>query len=124
MTATSEQPGALTADTIALATAQQQLRQEQETFEQRKKHDARWFVVRCAIGWVAVVTLPVILIAASLIVWHHSSFDVKTVNIATTALVVDALATAGSLYKLVLGDQGKQALTPVTRSTQSSRKKP
>ena len=33
------------------AAAEEQLRQERETFDQRKKQDARWFVLRQTMGW-------------------------------------------------------------------------
>jgi hypothetical protein len=101
-------------DAIALAQAQQRLQQERETFEQRKQQDASWFKVRRAIGWVAVITLPAILVVAGLIIRFHGSFSDSTVAIATSALLVDALATAGSLYKMVIGTQGNNPLEPVT----------
>jgi hypothetical protein len=105
-----------TAAEVTLAQAAERLRQERETFDQAKNHDARWFKVRLAIGWVAVVTLPAILIVAASIIWMHEQFDAATVRIATGALLVDALGTAASLYKLVLGDQPKRALSPVTNA--------
>jgi hypothetical protein len=45
-------------DTIALANEQEKLRQVSETFDQRKTQDARWFILRLAMGWIAVVFLP------------------------------------------------------------------
>lgn len=107
-------------DVIALAQAQQRLQQEKETFEQRKTQDASWFRVRCAIGWVAVFTLPAILVIAGLIVGFHSFFDPATVSVATGALLVDGAATAFSLYKIVLGDQGSKPLEPVTSDASPS----
>ncbi|TFI43572.1 hypothetical protein E4P29_11245 [Rhodococcus sp. 1R11] len=101
-------------DALALAQGQQRLQQERETFDQRKRQDASWFKVRCAIGWVAAVTLPSIMVVACLIIGFHDSFGPTTVSIATGALLVDALATATSLYKIVIGTQGSQPLEPVT----------
>ncbi len=103
-------------DEVILAQTAERLRQERETFDQAKDHDTRWFRVRLAMGWAAALTLPAIFLVATAIIWNHSEFDERTVQLATTALLVDALGTVASLYKLVLGDQPKRALAPLTEA--------
>lgn len=105
-----------TAAEVELATAQERLRQERETFDQAKKHDARWFQVRLAMGWAAALALPVILGIAAYIIFRHDEFSETTVAMAATALLVDALGTLFSLYKLVLGELPKRELAPVTQT--------
>jgi hypothetical protein len=56
-----------------------------------------------------------ILVVAAVILWYHSEFSDATVSLAASALLVDALGIAGSVYKLTLSNQPKKALAPVTQ---------
>jgi hypothetical protein len=103
-----------TPNELTIAQLAERLSQERQTFEQRKDQDARSFRLRLAFGWVAVFILPTILITAILILTFHRDFSNYVVGTAASALLVDGLATAGSLYHLMLGGISKRELTPVT----------
>jgi hypothetical protein len=100
-------------DTIAIATAEERLRQERETFNQRKDQDARWFVIRLVMAWTAVVLLPAIGITCGWIIFKSHEFTSATVAVATSALLADTLGIVVSIWKVVMGS-GPQALEPVT----------
>jgi hypothetical protein len=44
------------------------------------------------LGWVAVFSLPAILVIAALILFFHEQFAISTVSIATATLLVDFVA--------------------------------
>jgi hypothetical protein len=100
-------------ETIAIANAQERLRQERETFDQRKTQSARWFIIQQVMAWIAVVFLPGIALPCGWIIFHHSEFASATVTVATSALLVDTLGFIFSIWKIVLGS-GPKALEPVT----------
>lgn len=50
---------------IDIAFAHERLRQRQETFNQIKAQDARWFVMRLTMGWVSVAVIVFITIVCS-----------------------------------------------------------
>jgi len=101
------------ADTIALAAQQEALRQQRETFDQRKTQDHRWFILRFVMGWIAVALLPGIGFTSGWIIFHSRDFTTATITAATTALLVDTIGLVISVWKIVLGP-GQQALGPVT----------
>lgn len=115
-------------DTIAIANAEERLRQERETFDQRKQQDARWFVIRQVMSWVAVVLVPAIAVTCGWIIFNYHDFTPATVTVATSALLVDTLGLFASIWKIVLGS-GPKALEPITqqatrRSLPTTRKQP
>ncbi len=99
---------------ILLAQATEALRQEGLAFDERLRQEAKWAPIRFAIGWCAVAVFPSILVVAAFIVFRHSEFDDTTVSLAAGALLVDALATGASFYRIVLGSQPRTGLVPVT----------
>ncbi len=100
-------------ETIAIASAEERLRQERETFDQRKKQDARWFAVRLAMGIAAIIIVLAVAGICGWIVVEHDKFTTAEVTIATSALFADILGLMISVWKIVLGP-GPQALGPVT----------
>lgn len=114
-----------TVDTIAFAQAQERLRQESATFDQRVLQDAHWFRLRLAMGWVAVVLLPTIMVISATVLMSYEKFTPGTVTAATGTLFVDAAGLIFLVWKIVLGTRGPDALKPVTNSSKVSRgKKP
>jgi hypothetical protein len=101
------------AEAIAIANAEEKLRQERETFDQRKEQDARYFKLRMTMGWIAVVLLPAIGITCGWIIFHPHDFTPGTVTVAITALLVDTLGLVISIFKIVMGS-GPRTLEPVT----------
>jgi hypothetical protein len=104
---------AATEDPLLVARDTELLRQMQETFDQRKSQDRRWFNLRYAMGWVAVGLLPLICVISAYIIFNHSGFDSTTVALASGALLVDSLALVAAVWRLVLG-KGPENLGPVT----------
>lgn len=107
-------------DTIAIASAEERLRQERETFDQIKQQDARSFVIRQAMSWIAVFLLPVFAVTCGWIIFNYKNFTTAEVTTATSALLCDTLGLILSIWKIVLGS-GPRPLGPVTE--QSTRKR-
>jgi ABC-type uncharacterized transport system permease subunit len=105
-----------TYDTIALEQAHEQLRQERETFDQKKSQDGQWFRLRLAMGWTAVVLLPAIMAISTWILLHPGSFSREVVTLAASAMLVDALGLVLSVWRLVVGVRGPSVLVPVTKA--------
>jgi hypothetical protein len=111
----------LTRDTIALESAMERLRQETETFEQRRAQDQRWFVLRLAMGYIAVVLLPAIAGVCAFIIFNAEQFAITTVTVATTALLVDVLGLIMAVWKIVLAPAASvTVLAPVTQTPEIS----
>ena len=106
---------AVTVDaTIAIARAQEQLRQERETFDQKKRQDARWFVLRLVTGWIAVALLPALGGVSAWVIANNVDFSTGTVTLAAAALFVDSLGLVLSVWRIVLGT-GPERLGSVTQ---------
>jgi hypothetical protein len=99
--------------TIGIARSQERLRQERETFDQKKRQDSRWFLLRLAMGWSAVVLLPAIGGISGWVIASHSHFSAGTVTLASSALFVDSLGLILAVWRIVLG-VGPEDLVPVT----------
>lgn len=102
--------------TIVIARAQEQLRQERETFDQKKGQDGLWFALRLAMGWSAVVLLPMIGGVSGWVIAHHTAFAGSTVTLAASSLFVDSIGLVLAVWRIVLG-AGPEGLVPVTRQT-------
>lgn len=103
------------ADTIALERAQEELRQERETFDQRKEQDARWFSLRLAMGITAVLLIPTFMGICTWVIVNHTAFDGAVVTAAAAGLFADVLGMILSVWRIVLG-QAPDALAPVTHA--------
>jgi hypothetical protein len=103
-------------DAAELARATEQLRQESETFAQRKWQDRWWFLLRLSMGAMAVVLLPSIAGAALIILYQHSSFPASVVVTASSTLFVDVVGIILAIWKLVIGAGSVTQLAPVTGS--------
>lgn len=97
--------------------ADEQLRQERIAFDQRKRQDDRWFLLRLAMGWSAVLLLPAIGGLSGWIVTMHSEFPAETVALASSALFVDSIGLMLAVWRIVLGG-GPGELAPLTRQTE------
>jgi hypothetical protein len=114
-------------ETIALAAEQECLRQVRETFDQRKKQDRRWNILRLAMGWIAVALLPGVAMTSGWIIFNHRDFTTGSVATATGALLVDTVGLIISVWRIVLGT-GPVMLQPVAtmpgRDNDSAEPKP
>jgi hypothetical protein len=96
------------------ARARERLRQERETFNQAKAHDARWFRLRLAMGYAGIGLLLAIAVVSGCILLHPASFATATIAIAATTLLVDMLGLVVSIVKLVLQQGSAVPLKPIT----------
>lgn len=99
---------------IKQAESVEHLRQQAETFDQRKNHDKMWFYLRLTFGYSSVVLLTAILIVASVIIFNYKNFPDHVVLSASTALFVDAMGLAVLIWKGVI--RNDTPLAPVTDS--------
>ncbi|GGO63136.1 hypothetical protein [Nonomuraea cavernae] len=109
---TPESSGGVVGEEIELLRAQEQLRQMQETFDQRKRQDGRWFLLKLVMGWTSVVLLPGIAFTSGWVIFNHQNFSSTTVAAVTAALLVDTLGLVLSVWRLVLG-KGPDPLQPI-----------
>lgn len=104
----------VTANTIAYETAIESLRQQRETFEQRREQENKWFSLRLRMGYAAVVLLPAVAIVSGYVILNPGSYSTATVTAATGALFVDVLGLMGAIWKVVLNPDTVTKLDPVT----------
>jgi hypothetical protein len=101
---------------IDIERATEQLRQERETFDQQKKHDNRWFILRLVMGYSTVVMQGAILVISSWIIFHASAFSPVVAKFAAGALFVDAVGLVASVWRGVLKPNAEKRLGPVTKA--------
>lgn len=96
------------------ARTREQLRQERETFDQAKAHDACWFTLRLAMGYAGIGLLLAIALVSGYILLHPASYARATIAIASMTLLVDMLGLVVSIFKLVLQQSSSVPRKPVT----------
>jgi hypothetical protein len=101
-------------DPSELLETEERLRQERETFNQRKSHEERWFLLRLRMGYAAVVMLPSIAIFCGSVVWSPSAYSAGIVTAAATTLFVDLVGFLIAVWKVVLNPTAVTRLEPVT----------
>jgi hypothetical protein len=104
---------------LAQRKAMQRLEQEQATFEQKKLQDARWFVLRMAMGILAMLVIPAT-IAVCLIIISSPHQDATVKQLAAGALLVDILGLMGSVWRVILNPASVSQLAPVTMADEAS----
>lgn len=100
---------------IDIERAAERIRQEKETFDQRKRQDSQWFILKLVMGFFAVVLLAAVLIISTYILINNKSFPASVVTAAGAALFVDILGLIISVWKIVLNPNSITKLDPVTR---------
>jgi hypothetical protein len=100
---------------IKIERAMEQLRQEREVFDQRKKQAGRWFILRLSMGYASIVLLFVVIFICSLVLFSGSKFPDFTVKAAGAALFADVLGLLISVWKVVLKPDSVSKLTPETQ---------
>ena len=96
--------------------ADEQLRQERETFELHKSHVARWFTLRLCMGYAALVILVVLAAFCGFIILNYQVYTAVSVTFATIFLGVDLVGLLTAMWRLVLSPTSALALEPVTRA--------
>jgi len=95
--------------------ANERLRQERETFEQRKRHDHRWSILRLVMGYSSILLLGAIMYVSTYILFLYEQFPTEVVLAASVALFTDLLGLFISVYKIVLNPASGTKLEPVTK---------
>jgi hypothetical protein len=101
-------------DAFVLARAEEQLRQERETFDQQRRQDHLWFTLRLAVGYSSILLLGAIVSACILIIAHEPMFPPAVVMSATGVLFSDVLGLLVTVWKVVLNPGRLTRLGPVT----------
>lgn len=100
---------------IEIERAAERVRQEKETFDQRKQQDNLWFILKLIMGFFAIILLAGIAIVATYILLNNKDFSASVVNSAGVALFVDILGLIISVWKIVLNPNSVTKLEPVTK---------
>ena len=87
---------------IVIARAMERLRQEQEIFDQLKRHTERWFLLQLVMGYSSVILLTAALIISSMILFNNQSFPTFVTIAAGGALFTDVLGLVIMVWKVVL----------------------
>lgn len=90
------------------------LRQEAETFNQRKNHGERWFTLRERIGNAAIIFLSVIAIFCMGIILAWQFFPTAVVTGAASVLFADVVGMVVGVWKTVINPSSITQLEPVT----------
>jgi hypothetical protein len=106
---------------IDFARAEEQLKQERETFQLYKAQSARWFLLRLSVGYTSVLALVVILGVCTYILMNATIFPVSVTTAAGAALFGDVVGVVATIWKVVLSPGTVASLTPVTRAPPRSR---
>jgi hypothetical protein len=93
----------------------EQLRQEREVFDQRKKHESRWFALRLSMGYSSIILLFAVIMICSVVLFSNSKFPEFTVRAAGAALFADVVGLLISVWKVVLKPDFITKLTPETQ---------
>lgn len=100
---------------IDIARAEEQLRQERETFDQQKQHENHWFVLRLVMGYSSIILLAAIFVVSTWIIFHATEFAPIVVKSAGGAIFGDTVGLVLSVWRVVLKPNGSGKLTPVTK---------
>lgn len=99
---------------LFLNRSREALRQEAETFDQRKSHGERWFALRERIGNAAIIYLSVIAIFCMGIILAWQFFPTAVVTGAVSTLFVEVVGVAVGVWKTVINPSSITELEPVT----------
>jgi len=100
--------------------ASENLRQERETFDQRKRQDNRWFLLRLAMGYSSIVLLTSIMVFSAWVLLRAKDFAPSVVASAGAALFGDVLGLLISVWKIALNPNFTTKLAPVTQAVKIS----
>lgn len=94
---------------------EERLRQERETFDQRKKQESLWFLLRLSMGILATIMLPGIALFCGYILFNSHLFNDNVVVSAGVALFVDVVGLMFAVWKIVLNPKSSTKLEPIIK---------
>lgn len=102
---------------VIIERASEQLRQERETFDQAKKQEHLWFVLRLSMGFSSIVLLSAVMFIAVYIIFNYQSFPSSIATAAGAALFADVLGLLIGVWKITLNPKSITKLEPITQSS-------
>jgi uncharacterized membrane protein YqjE len=99
---------------LSIQRALERIRQERETFEQKKKHENRWFLLRLTMGFSSILLLSAVMVLCSVILLNPSVYSAGVVASAGVALFTDVLGLLIGVWKIVISPSSITQLEPVT----------
>ena len=93
----------------------EKLRQEQETFDQHKLHENRWFVLRLVMGYTAGLLLFSVIAICVYVFLNHASLPRSIVISASAAFFGDVVGLLIAVWKIVFNPDFMTKLAPVTQ---------
>jgi uncharacterized membrane protein YqjE len=102
---------------VMVERAAEQLRQEKETFDQQKRQEHLWFILRLSMGFSSIVLLSAVMIVSTYILFNNSGFPKEVIVAAGAALFVDVLGLLVGVWKIVLSPNSTARLQPVSSSS-------
>lgn len=102
-------------NSVRVERAIEQLRQERDVFNLRKKQESRWFLLRLTMGYASVALLVIVIIISSIILFNSGNFPVFTVQAAGAALFADVVGLLLGIWKIVLNPKFVTKLSPETQ---------
>ena len=100
---------------IDIEIANESIRQQRETFDQRKQQDSNWFILQLAMGISAIIFLGAVLVFSIIIIANYDKYTPTIVTTACTAFFVDILGVLGAIWKIVLNTNPVTKLEPITK---------
>lgn len=97
----------------ALLRLEERLRQERETFNQRKNQESQWFSLRLRMGYIAAIMLPVIALGCGYVLLNHPLFPSSVITSAGAALFTDVFGLLVAVWKVVLNPGSVTRLEPI-----------
>ena len=98
-----------------LAQLEERLRQERETFDQKKKQDQGFYLLRMIMGGAAIAVFIAICAFSGFVLVNNSEFPSGVVAAASSALLVEAVALVVGVWRNFIGE-GPKELEPTTTS--------
>lgn len=105
---------------IDIERATERIRQERETFDQRKRQDSQWFILKLIMGFTSIIFLAVVLFISTYILFNNKQYPTSVVTSAGCALFVDVLGLIISVWKIVLNPSTITKLEPLIREESKS----
>jgi hypothetical protein len=91
----------------------ERLRQERETFDQRKIEAIAWSRLRLVMGWTALVLLIGLCTGSIFVLFAHNAFPAAATTAAASTVLVQTVAVVVMVWRLAIG-AGPPQLAPVT----------
>lgn len=118
----SGRSGATTTDGNTMnVIAREAVRQQKETFEQLKRQDRQWFMLRLTMGYAAVILLLAVLAACGAILFGNRPYPAFVLKAASATLFADVAGLLVAVWKFALSPNFHNRLNPITSTPDIAR---